>query len=378
MSPIVTTIIPAYNASSFLRRAVESFMRGGNDLGASAHEIIIVNDGSTDATHDIAEELALHDDRVWLIEQAHQGVSAARNAGIEVARGEWLHFLDADDWLLEGGMARLMDFSSRVCTGGACSGTTIVGLDGHCTSPSGPAHNPLPGLTGEIGIAELLQSSRFHIGASIIRRSALADLRFDPSLSFAEDWDLWLRLAERQVRWSVLAGGVSARCLRRSGLSCRYAEAAASAARVLDHAYERCRRHSATVVPAHALRRECFGEALKRSTLRFATAAALGDPLPDAAGSMAILLANWPPVCDQASPADLADAAYEMLPFADGRSPGSAWHGADGAAAERYVHAARVFWLALEREGLTPTGASNQAMIALRSAIADAAFGVAA
>ncbi len=91
MSPRFSVIIPAFNAAATLARAIESV----RTQTWPAHEIIVIDDGSVDATADIARQFG---DAVRLIQQPNSGVSMARNAGAAVATGDWLAFLDADDW----------------------------------------------------------------------------------------------------------------------------------------------------------------------------------------------------------------------------------------------------------------------------------------
>ena len=91
MNPRFSVIIPAFNSAKTLARAIESV----RVQSWPVHEIIVVDDGSTDATADIARRFG---DKVRLIQQENSGVSVARNAGAAVATGDWLAFLDADDW----------------------------------------------------------------------------------------------------------------------------------------------------------------------------------------------------------------------------------------------------------------------------------------
>jgi glycosyltransferase involved in cell wall biosynthesis len=91
MSPRFSVIIPAYNAAATLARAIESVRA----QTWPAHEIIIVDDGSSDDTASIARS---YGDAVKLIRQPNSGVAVARNVGARSATGEWLAFLDADDW----------------------------------------------------------------------------------------------------------------------------------------------------------------------------------------------------------------------------------------------------------------------------------------
>ena len=95
MSPEVSVIIPTYNRAPVLERAI------GSVLGQSFRnfELIVVDDGSTDGTQDVLNSLG-REHSFHCIRQINQGVSAARNHGIRVARGKWLAFLDSDDeWL---------------------------------------------------------------------------------------------------------------------------------------------------------------------------------------------------------------------------------------------------------------------------------------
>lgn len=90
-APRFSVVIPAYNAAATLARAIESVRA----QTWPAHEIIVVDDGSQDATAEIAAGFG---ETVTLIRQANSGVSVARNAGAAAASGDWLAFLDADDW----------------------------------------------------------------------------------------------------------------------------------------------------------------------------------------------------------------------------------------------------------------------------------------
>ena len=90
-SPKFSVIMPVYNLAETLPRAIESVI----DQSWPAHEIIVVDDGSTDNSLQVANGFA---SKVRVISQTNAGVSAARNRGAESATGDWLAFLDADDW----------------------------------------------------------------------------------------------------------------------------------------------------------------------------------------------------------------------------------------------------------------------------------------
>lgn len=91
----VSVIIPAYNPGQALRKCLESVMKQTfKDI-----EIIVVNDGSTDSTDEICQELSSKDNRIVYISQENAGVSAARNRGIIQSRGEYICFVDSDDYV---------------------------------------------------------------------------------------------------------------------------------------------------------------------------------------------------------------------------------------------------------------------------------------
>lgn len=96
MGVAVTVVIPAYNAAQYLSQAIESVL----SQTFADFEVLVINDGSTDNTAEVAHLYSKHDNRLRYFLQENQGVSIARNKGIELAKGELIAFLDADDqWL---------------------------------------------------------------------------------------------------------------------------------------------------------------------------------------------------------------------------------------------------------------------------------------
>lgn len=91
----VSVIIPAYNLQNYIEKSLNSAI----NQSLQEIEILVINDGSKDSTLDIINNIASKCDRVRVIDKKNQGVSKARNTGIKEARGEYILFLDGDDWL---------------------------------------------------------------------------------------------------------------------------------------------------------------------------------------------------------------------------------------------------------------------------------------
>ena len=105
---LISFIVPIYNAESTLGRCVDSLLAQG--LVDHSFEIILVNDGSTDGSEELCEEISEKYNSVVFVSQKNMGVSMARNNGIHAACGEYLCFVDSDDCLVPGGIASLVKF----------------------------------------------------------------------------------------------------------------------------------------------------------------------------------------------------------------------------------------------------------------------------
>lgn len=93
----VSVIIPCYNSEHYVSKCIDSVLK----QSLSDIEVIVVDDGSADHTHQILQEYQKQDSRVIVIHQSNQGLSSARNAGMKVAHGKYIGFVDSDDWIHE-------------------------------------------------------------------------------------------------------------------------------------------------------------------------------------------------------------------------------------------------------------------------------------
>ena len=198
--PLVSVIVPAYNAERYLREAVDSALRQTHER----LEVVIVDDGSTDGTPALADGFAAADPRVRVFHQPNGGLSAARNAGLAVARGDLVCFLDADDVFLPDKLERQRSFLDLF------PGCDLVFSDFYvgdeqltpgflvCTRPP-----PVP-------MRELLAYGNWFGPMSPLLRARLAEKvgGFDEHLRASEDWDYWVR-ASRCGTFSYLPGPVA-------------------------------------------------------------------------------------------------------------------------------------------------------------------------
>ncbi|WP_153115697.1 glycosyltransferase family 2 protein [Rhodocyclus tenuis] len=188
-----SVVIPLYNKSAYIEEALHSVM--AQDLPAG--EIIVVDDGSSDDGPAKVEALGIP--LVRLIRQPNAGVSAARNAGIDAARGDWVCFLDADDRYLPGFLASLARLADAY-PNAALLATAYVRChaNGQRRVPSLHPAAARGGLVSNF-YAAWSRSNFFFTSSLAIRRSLLTDerLRFAIGERLGEDQDLWFRIAER-------------------------------------------------------------------------------------------------------------------------------------------------------------------------------------
>ena len=188
-------MIPARNAESTLARALESL------LGQSerSFEAIVVENGSADRTDEVAREFARRDRRVRVTRRTAAGVSAARNAGVALARGEWLLFHDADDTLDPDALARLLSEARRELRPDAavCGWARVA--------PDGTRFDEFTWEEADEAFQSLAVTCAFAIHCCLVRRElVVAAGGFDESLTTCEDWDLWLRLARMGARFRAI------------------------------------------------------------------------------------------------------------------------------------------------------------------------------
>jgi glycosyltransferase involved in cell wall biosynthesis len=189
MSPKVTVVIAAYNTGEFVAEAVESVLAQTlRDI-----ELIVVDDGSTDDTQAVLGSFTDH--RLKIIRQANAGVSAARNAGLAVARAPYIFFLDADDVLKHDALAKMADTLDRTPQRVACFAHHLrIAEDGWALST--PADLRWKFFPAADTLRHLIAKNFIACGAICIRTDAARRVHgFSTVLKLGEDWEFWCRLA---------------------------------------------------------------------------------------------------------------------------------------------------------------------------------------
>lgn len=186
-APCVSVIIPAFNASATIVAAIESAL--GQTL--SDLEVIVIDDGSVDDTGALLA--SIHDSRVRLLCQDHGGVARARNRGLEVARGKFITFLDADDmWTADKLALQVEALLSDPAAGAVYSWTAFFDQSGRYLFAKEPGYH-----SGDV-YAELLVTFFLASGSNVLaRRECIESMGpFDQSAEPVEDWEYWLRVAK--------------------------------------------------------------------------------------------------------------------------------------------------------------------------------------
>lgn len=187
--PLVTVITPAYNAERFIKETMDSVLA----QSISDWEMIVLDDGSTDATREIVAAYMRTDPRIRLVvNEKNMGVARTRNRGIEMARGQYVAFLDSDDvWLpekLEFQLAKMADADAQI---GYCSYAIVD-----------EASNPVRAdylVPPQAQFEDLLRENYIQCSAMLIRADVLKTIRFNPDY-YHEDYVLGLDMLQAGYR----------------------------------------------------------------------------------------------------------------------------------------------------------------------------------
>lgn len=200
--PLISIIIPVYNAESYIRRCIESVL----SQTYKEIQVILINDGSTDNTLSILEEYSRSDSRIQLINKDNSGVSRTRNIGIDISDGEYIGFVDADDYLEPEMYEKLYNAIKKTAADVACCGyyqdfdtyKYEISVDDSLLADN-KTYYELCGTSNILG-QYFRQDIRSGIGDGnwnkLFRKDIISDIRYDNTL-YCEDVDFQIKVFEK-------------------------------------------------------------------------------------------------------------------------------------------------------------------------------------
>jgi len=217
MNTTVSVVMPAYNASQYLHGTIESVLA----QTFKNFELLVIDDGSTDTTAEIAHYYSQQDSRVKLFSQTNQGVSVARNIGIQIAQGEFIALLDSDDqWLPEKLAVHVKHLTSHPELGISFGRVEFMNSEGNSTGQFSNSQ-----LTNLTPVHLYYENPLITPSNVVIRRAVFEQIGgFDPNLKGTEDAELFLRsicsdwkaegINRVLTRYRTSVGGVSSQLYR--------------------------------------------------------------------------------------------------------------------------------------------------------------------
>lgn len=208
--PDVSIIMPVYNKEKYLKNSLESVI----SQTFSDFELLVINDGSTDHSHDVIQEYVAKDSRIKYFSQSNQGVSAARNYGLEHAQGEWIQFLDGDDLICRDYLSKCVPIGKKSNVEILFTDFENVSIYNQVLEKTSLEHYKNQSIDSnqlqELFILYQFKNGFFgYISNKLIRRDLIrqANIRFDETLRLAEDLDFFVNL------YSVMEKGYISDCI---------------------------------------------------------------------------------------------------------------------------------------------------------------------
>lgn len=180
MNNLISVIVPIYKVADYLPKCLDSIL---NQTYKNL-EIILVDDGSPDLSPKICDEYATKDSRIIVIHKMNGGLSSARNAGLEIATGEYIAFVDSDDWLEPDMYRILLDLSVRYdaditeCAHKECSGVEYKNEDDKGANGEEICFDGFSAIIKNVVNENVIPDLRFEVWDKLYRRGVISDTRF--------------------------------------------------------------------------------------------------------------------------------------------------------------------------------------------------------
>lgn len=181
--PELSIIVPVYNVEKYLPKCIDSILA----QTFTDFELILIDDGSPDRCGEICDEYAAKDSRIVVIHQKNQGVSAARNAGLDIAQSLYLGFVDSDDWISPNMYQKMLLEAQQTGADIVTCAMQVRSPDGDCLRLLFPQERE---YNSEQMLKELFASPNQLAGSccnKIFLRSVVSDVRFPESVAMCED-----------------------------------------------------------------------------------------------------------------------------------------------------------------------------------------------
>lgn len=192
--PLISIIVPVYNKACYIRKCLNSLL----SQSFTDFEMVIINDGSTDNSGMLLEMFAIEDSRIVYITTENSGVASARNLGLEKAQGEYITFVDADDYVEVGYLEDIVKHMDRQDADMYLWGITKETIEGVCT----PFNPDMSGEYDRTQFLKLLVNSHYNecpgicgfVSNKLLKREIILkyNIRFNPQMSLSEDFDFFL------------------------------------------------------------------------------------------------------------------------------------------------------------------------------------------
>lgn len=188
---MISIVIPCFNQAHFLAECIDSVLNQTYE----DWEVLIIDDGSTDHTREVAIDFANLDSRIHYLYQTNSGLSSARNFGIVNSKGNYLLFLDADDCISDNYFESILPFLSE---------NVDIVFSGYCyfTEKNNVLHSNI--LDANLDFSIIKNANFIPVHSVVVKASFLKHTgMFDVHLKSAEDWDLWIRFYRHNAKYAV-------------------------------------------------------------------------------------------------------------------------------------------------------------------------------
>lgn len=214
---LVSIIVPVYNTKEYLERCIESVRH----LEYDNWQLILVDDESADGSGQLCDEYAKYDERIMALHQTNQGPAAARQKGLEYAKGKWVMFADSDDWLDTRILTVLMTHQKK--TGARMVCCTFVNVNDRNEKQH------LPTFSEEYIDCQSAEECMLHMHRTryltgspctkLIEKELFKDIDFCLEVTIGEDYSMIVQLAQKAKRVRLLSAELYYRYVRKGSIS---------------------------------------------------------------------------------------------------------------------------------------------------------------